>query len=559
MVLLLELALLLALLSASSLGPGLVIVRRFRWGPLETLAASIALSHFLVFVAAMLMFVCGVPISFGYAVTAACVAATWHCRRDVAGLLRDGRSRRAVVVWTGLFLWLVLVDCNLRHYSGGGWYGDWLGHYDRVRFFAHRGEAELPYHQVVGGLAARPPLMNVLVAHFIGQVELRFELFQLAFVYLSSLAYLAVALFASPRPSKAIVVVGVLLGLTPFFVQNAVYTWTKLYTAFFVVAGVAFYAQGLRRGDTVRLVAAFLLLAVGSITHYSAGPYLVLLAGHYLLCEWRRRPKKFRELAAIASLGALVLATWFPWSIATYGLHETFAANTSVEGFARETPSRRLALVLDNFSGTLVPYPLREIDVDSMGAESVAVRVRDASFLFLQQNFFGLFGLSGSVAAVWLLVRGGKAFIAQHWRWGLFLVCSFALGVGVHGGSAHGTGRSWGVASICLQPIALIGLAWIANGWELLPLVARRVIIVLKALEVGAGIVLHTYFQAMPVRGLEQGYGGRGNWRLKLQGGVAFLGDTLGHFPLLLVPIVLLPLLVLGLAFMRSRGGGSVG
>ncbi len=119
-----QVSLLLLLLLASSLGPGLFFVRRFKWDPLETLTVSVALSHLLVFAAAMLIFACRLPIGTEYVVTAASVLLTLRCRRDIVGLLRDKRARCALLVWGGLFLWLLLVASSIRHYSGGAWYGE---------------------------------------------------------------------------------------------------------------------------------------------------------------------------------------------------------------------------------------------------------------------------------------------------------------------------------------------------------------------------------------------------------------------------------------------------
>ena len=77
------------------------------------------------------------------------------------------------------------------------------------------------------------------------------------------------------------------------------------------------------------MAAAFVALGMGFLAHYSVGPYLGFLALHYLLVVFWKRRGKWQELAWIAGLGTGLLATWFAWSIAVYGVHTTFASNTS--------------------------------------------------------------------------------------------------------------------------------------------------------------------------------------------------------------------------------------
>ena len=121
-----------------------------------------------------------------------------------------------------------------------------------------------------------------------------------------------------------------LFAMNPAVMQNATYTWTKLLTAFFVILALSLYLSAWRKRDSIRMTAAFVALAAGLLVHYSAGPYVVFFAVHYLLVVFRTRPAKWKELAAIAVASGLLLFTWFGWSIATYGSKPTFASNTSI-------------------------------------------------------------------------------------------------------------------------------------------------------------------------------------------------------------------------------------
>ena len=537
----LQIVLLLALLAVCSLGPGLMCVRRLGWEPLETVVAAIGLSHLFMFLVGMLMFSTSAPAGAELAVTAGCLAAAFTCRRDIAELVRDARVRTALLVWLGLLAWLILISLAVRNFSGGSWFGDWYGHFDRVSYFAARGDQATRYQQVVGGLTARPPLMNLFTANILNQAGLRFSLFQVSFVYLNSLAFLGAALFAtSPR---AIRILGGLVAVAPFFVQNSVYAWTKLYAAFFISAGVWFYARGSHHRSRSHMIVAFVLLAGGMVTHYSAGPYLVILTLHYLGFEWLRRERRLSEVSWIAGLGTLVLAPWFGWAIYKFGLRETFASNTSVQGFATDASFwASIRDVLDNLGATLLPLHVSDILLPHWGpARSSLVRFRDVSFIFLQHNLVGILGISSVLALGWLVAS--RSVRTSRWWW-TFGIVVLLLGVGVHGGgqTAHpGATGSWGVGHICLQPLVLMGLAYLGNHWSLLPRAVAALVVTLKAGEALIGIGVQTWLQSMAFRSPLLGRCANRNLRLKQRFEVPFLGDAM---PGGAVPIVVLVVLV---------------
>ena len=220
----------------------------------------------------------------------------------------------------------------IRNYSGALWSGDWLEHFQRSLFFLHHFAKDTPiYGEYL--LPARPPMMNVLAAFFLGLTQDRFEIFQFVFVFLNLLVFLPCCL-AMPMLGRvrkgSIVPLVVIFAMNPAVMQNATYTWTKLLTVFFVILAVRLYLSGWRKRDSVRMTAAFVALAAGLLVHYSAGPYVVFFALHYLLAVFRTRPAKWQELAAIAVSCGLLLFTWFGWSMAAYGVKPTFASNTSI-------------------------------------------------------------------------------------------------------------------------------------------------------------------------------------------------------------------------------------
>ena len=61
--------------------------------------------------------------------------------------------------------------------------------------------------------------------------------------------------------------------------QNATYSWTKLFAAFYALTGIAFYVAGIKLKSRVRVVLGFVFLAGGVLVHYSITPYFLFVAG----------------------------------------------------------------------------------------------------------------------------------------------------------------------------------------------------------------------------------------------------------------------------------------
>jgi hypothetical protein len=149
------------------------------------------------------------------------------------------------------------------------------------------------------------------------------------------------------------------------------------------------------------MAAAFLALSAGLLVHYSAGPYCLLLGLHYLLRVFWKRPRKWRQLAAIVVPCALLLATWFAWSVAVYGRGVTFQSNTSVTS-ARQYPGNNLAKIGANLADSIVPYVLRN-GLTYTGQTNPTGILRDNAFGFYQLNLIFGMGLVGGPFVVWLL------------------------------------------------------------------------------------------------------------------------------------------------------------
>jgi 4-amino-4-deoxy-L-arabinose transferase-like glycosyltransferase len=468
-------------------------VRRLRWSGLEKLCGSVALSLVLLWLAAWGIYIWAQPAAY-YGLAAACGLAAIAVAKDAWRLCRGLRVRRALAGYAFLLAWTLLVLAVIRNYSGALWSGDWLEHFQRTLFFLHHFPKDTP---IYGGylLPARPPMMNVLAAFFLGVTQDRFEIFQLVFAFLNLLVFLpcclAVPMLVRVRKVSLLPLVGI-FAMNPAVMQNATYTWTKMLTAFFVVLAVCLYLSGWRKRDSVRLTAAFVALAAGLLAHYSAGPYCVFFALHYLLVVFRTRPGKWKELAAIAIACALLLSTWFGWSMAVYGAKPTFASNTSITA-TKQIQGSNLAKIAGNVVDSIVP----RVSYDSAKAHVLdqpyaPAVVRDNVFLLYQANLILSMGLLGGPLAVWFAIaafRSGKGLGGERNFWLMLIGFSLVVGLAVVGERDY-----FGVAHLTLVPMELLGITLLAGRF-----VSRRRIALLIvagcAIDFSLGVFFHARVQ----------------------------------------------------------------
>ena len=419
--LLYQLGLLLLLLPVCSFAPGFFFLRNLRWNPLEKLCGSIGLSLILLYLASWGIYCVGArgdampvhALPFA-AVSLICAAMGAVCWKDIARLLRATPVRGALAGFGFLLLWTAVLTAIVRNFSGALWYGDWLEHFQRSLFFLQHFPADT---RIFPGYAlpARPPMMNVLAAFFLAQTSDRFELFQAVFTFLNVLLFLPCCLMMPAlgrRARRRTWPLVLLFAASPLVMQNATYTWTKSAAAFYVVLALWFYLAGWRKHDGVRTTAAFVALAAGLLVHYSAGPYVAILTLHYLIRIWPRRPNKWRELAWIAAICGMLVGTWLVWSLAVYGLHTTFASNTTVTS-SQQYAGSTVGKIAANIYYTIVPAAIRKPSLlDTFRQQSTAGAVRDWFFLFYQVNAIFAMGLVGGPAVLWL----GYRALRRSWR-----------------------------------------------------------------------------------------------------------------------------------------------
>jgi hypothetical protein len=226
--------------------------------------------------------------------------------------------------------------------------------------------------------------------------------------------------------------------------------------------------------------------------HYSAGPYCVFFAMHYLLLVFRTRPEKWKELTAITIACALLLFTWFGWSIAVYGVKPTFASNTSITPQTQFQGSN-LAKIAGNVFDSIVPrisYDPAQVHVfDQPYAPAV---VRDNVFLLYQTNLILSMGLIGGPLVVWFAIaalRGGKGLGGERNFWLMLIGFSLPIGLAVVGERDH-----FGVAHLALVPLELLGITLLAARF----FSRRRIALLIVAgcaIDFSLGIFFHARVQ----------------------------------------------------------------
>lgn len=421
----------------------------------ERLMSSALLSLLLLYGFAFAIYAFHLPAAAFWVPPALAVINLLASRTSLTVTLRDRTTLSLLAGQLLVSLWCVGWLFLIASYSGGGWAGDWFEHWERARFFLDHAPLETKF---LGSYAlpARPPLANLVTAAFLAVTSVTFAHYQLVTALLNSLAFLPAALLVrrfggGPR---ALALLAVLLMASPSFVENATFAWTKLITVAFVLGGLHFFLRA-RDADAPRTAAPLcaVFLAGGILVHYSAMPYALLLVVAWLL--WRRPP--WRVTALCALLGALVLATWFGWSLATYGPHTTFLSNSSVTSKDAQQGNQLLKIAL-NLRDTVVPHFFRNPDPAFIAQRSPWGWWRDWFFQLYQVNLLFVFGSVGWLAVSALLLKHRLGANRLFWLW-------FAGGAIVIGVAVHGARDTWGLAHICLQTLVVLGLALLAARW----------------------------------------------------------------------------------------------
>jgi 4-amino-4-deoxy-L-arabinose transferase-like glycosyltransferase len=448
-------------------GLSLHAVGLFRLRPAESVVAGAALSLIGAWAFAWIVFISWAPL-WAYALlpafAAAGVALTAANLRGSAGLIGDPAARDLLVGQVIVTGWCVGWLAFVRSHSGGAWTGDSYEHWERAHFFLRQWPANRLFIDQFE-MPARPPLANVLTAAFMHMTREDYAHYQLVSAILCSLAYLPVGLLAARfggRRASRIAVVAVML--SPLFLQNATYPWTKLPAVFFILTGLYFFLRVRDDDEASGRAAVLCALSLGGavVTHYSAGPYVATLALLWLMLGWERgcRPPFLSMTAAAVFAGACVLAPWFIWSVAKYGLGGTFLSNSSVTTLGKWQGSHLVKIAL-NLRDTMIPPQVRGFQGTLFRQSSPWGSLRDQCFILYQVNLPLALGCVGWIAVAREGWRESRVSPRDRLFWALALT-GFILGsIAVYGDREH-----YGITHICLQSVVLLGIAFLASRWE---------------------------------------------------------------------------------------------
>jgi len=566
-------------------GPGLFVLRRSKWSAAEILAAAPGLSILIVGLVRFAIFVLDPGPWAGLALDAAClallVAAVAHLARP-----GNGRGRDAFVGVLApaalLAAWVAVLTSLVRNYGAGNWNTDWFEHYLRARFFL--GGQPLGRDFVGAPLAGRPPLLNLFAAQVMGTAGAGYPQYQAAVGVAAVAGFFAVLLMAcrfaagrsgdddgSGAAGLAPVTAGWLM-FSPMFVENATYPWTKAVAAWMVVAATALYLRGRRAPGSGRTIVAFALGAGAILTHYSAAPYVLFIAAHWLARGlMTRRGRAFaREAATIGAVVAVVLAPWLLYAAIVSGPEFLFTSTASYRDAAAYENGSHLAKIALNIRDTIVPNFARGVSSDARSSLATWGGLRETAFMAYQSNLVLALGSAG------LLLLAAAAGRARRGNGGArdaddapFWIGFVAAGL-VVGLAAHGARDQLGLAHLVLQPIVLVALAWLAAGFPGWPRAWRIVALAGLVLDFALGVALHFWLQSYPLDLPDGWHGALGltltdlsigyteaNWLLKGPG-VVFIGDALARLrPLMASAAVLLAVAGCALLVGASRRAGS--
>jgi hypothetical protein len=587
--------LLAGLLAVTSLAPGMLLVRRLRWNPLEKLCGAFAASLALVYLVALLAFWFHLANGFRWSYGAACLFAGLFCLRDVHRLFRTRPVRRTLTAFAIVLLWTLALLSLARHYAGGPWSRDWIVHYEKSLAF-------LAGPHAGAQLLDRPPAMNLIWSYYLALAGRRFEHFQLVGLLLNTLIFLPCSLLAGavfPRGGRRPVIVAALFMLNPLFVQNVTYTWTKLFAGFYTVLGIGLYLAALRKRDPIRLAWALSALAFGCLVHFAAVPYAAFIVLHALLATAMRRGMSWRGAAGAIVCGALVLGTWYGWTLLAFGPRANAAANPTLSFFGKHSTFDNVQRVARNAINTIVPLPLR-VSTPYYAQPSRWGHIRDHAFMAYEDNFILSMGSVGGMVAAWLTFRllarrkapklnvtcaAGALVIVLALlavpvvrdvvfvalpnvplvvvavaiaTWALARACTnvrhraglaplrperrfwrrFLIIVPLVGIAAQDQYTDFGLVHICLQPVTLMGVTLVAAAAATLSRRVRLLLAAGAAVDFLLGIFLHFSLQRYTFEDpaahglLDQA---ARNWNDKQAAGLVFVGD---HLPAGAAPVI---------------------
>ncbi|MEN9401415.1 MAG: hypothetical protein RL091_118 [Verrucomicrobiota bacterium] len=416
---------------------------------------------------------------------------SWSGRHQISQYLSEPMVLACIVGWTCLALWSLGLQALIFSYSGGIWSIDWVEHYERAMFFVNRWPTD---HIFVANylLPARPPLANVVEASVLALTSTHFAQYQIVTTLLSTLVFLPMAALTQlrgPAP-RALGLLVLLLMLNPLFAQNATFAWTKLPAAFFVLLAAALIFS--QPAHQARLTWIKISFTGGILTHYSVAPWVIALGCGWLASRGWTRPDaaQRRDLVRGGICAGVLALSWFGWMAFALGPEQLIFATSTFGQAPGQGWLHQLSILLTNIRQSIVP------NFDSpeggllLGQTEILGRIRDGAFVYYQTNLLVSFGVGNLCVLGWLAVRQTAGDTRRFWLVTGFMAVLTGIGV-------HSQPNALGLAHICLQPLVLLGLVWLARCAGNAPRWLRFLWIAGLVTDFLLGIVLHFGLQSL--------------------------------------------------------------
>lgn len=594
-----------ALVVALSILPGWFLTKGLRRDPLARLLAAIVASYTLLYLLEFGAYVVSGP-AWLPPVLALLLASV-----SLAQIVRgrgDGGERfpwRAALAWFGLVSWLIALQSFVVAYGAASWFGDWYEHYERTIFFVDQLPPTTRFLLNLWTLPARGPAFNASAAIFLVIFGKSFWVYQIVATVLNSFLVIPLALLVRDvgrvEESKALLISAVLLAVAPFAVAQETVTWTKFFTGGLFLAGVYFYLRSPRDGERQALGWSMASFTLGVLSHYLIIPMAAPFGVHALYSVVRKRLPVLALLYPTAAC-ALLLATWFVYSIAVFGVRGTVTAHTAfneeVQASLAATQEAASRSQTENFVGnvvaTLVPSSLRHdlpalVQSPLVGVprtagdrwlppEAKEARAREEWLADLVNNAdsvageLGLAGIAALLYVAWARGRSRRDEAPPDAAWegpgSLFWLLSAFAVLAVFAWTAH-LYAPHGLAHVGLQPYVLLVAVFLVRRLRGAPPYVSRALVALFLIEsaVSTAALLALQSRVLPISVSAGGVTQVArvdanptyvqNYILKLENGATFLADVLADtqrpFALLAASIAA-AVLAAGLVEIRRRG-----
>ena len=450
--------------------PGYLISRKSDLPDVIKLVNSISLSIFIIFLVSFVLYIFEIEVIVYVLFSLSLVVAAVWMRKELFNFL-SSQPVKTLVTYYGIFvLWIFLLTTVIKHYSGGGWFGDWDEHYQRSLFFRDL----YPLNTAFTGdwlLTARPPLYNVVASFFLNHIGNQFYYYQATSILLNTVVFfgacVAFAVYMKEKGSDVsagLPILVLFLSLNPSVLVNITYSWTRALTNFFILYSLTLFYLSAKKNDNFLRRLSYFNMGLAVLTHYSAVPYLMGLMVIDLYFVLRGQ---FAMKRAFINVGIFlaVISPWFIFALYHYGTSITFGSNSTVLDSSALGTGENLLKIWKNTISTFIPHFLRQVP-ELYQQKHLLGYIRDYTFLVYQVNLLFMLGSIGWLIVLISFAKGSAFTFMNGERERPFLLWAFFILVVIMGIAVNGSYDYFGVGHICLQPLAILGVVYLAANYQ---------------------------------------------------------------------------------------------